>query len=98
MNKHLIPTNDNGDPPIQDNHTAQIMNAVADGLNDVFNQGKKGEEATYGWCLFVFPYGTARMNYISNCDRKDMVKAMMNFLERNKNIVAEIEEEDRDGI
>lgn len=45
-----------------------------------------------GFALLVFPLGDAkdgRMNYISNAQRPDMVKAMEEFIEKNKQIMEE---------
>jgi|GEM_PF-2509148 len=64
------------DDPIQAD-LVERMNALAFLLE---------EEALPGWgfALLVFPFGKeGRMNYISNAERSDMVKAMKEFIARN---------------
>lgn len=40
----------------------------------------------YGFCLLVFPLGEndGRMNYICNCERKDMLVALKEFVAKNE--------------
>lgn len=54
-------------------------------LNDILNESGKKE---VGFCLLSFKFGEpteySRINYISNANRKDMIKALEDFLEREK--------------
>lgn len=63
--------------PIEKKHSA-AMNAVAHTLDQVF--------AGYGWALLVFEQNTTkgRMNYISNSNRADMLRAMREFIAKNE--------------
>ena len=57
-----------GDAPIEQAYREQ-MNAVAQGLDDVFNGKAKGANRKVGFVLLVFPFGEAessRCNFISN--------------------------------
>jgi len=73
--------------PIQDEIKEQ-MQAWGNVLDETFN-GKdcKLEDRKYGFALLVFPFGeddgTHRMNYISNATRRDMIKAMKEFIARD---------------
>ncbi|BCF88721.1 hypothetical protein [Paraburkholderia largidicola] len=59
--------------PIEPRHR-KAMNDVAEVLADVFTD--------QGFVLLVFPLNDAvgRMNYISNAERDDAVKAMVEFI------------------
>ena len=73
-----------GDQPIEPKHR-QMMNAIAEGLDEVFNGDKKGKDKDVGFVLMVFPYGEhdGRCNYISNgADRKDIVALMKEMIAR----------------
>lgn len=63
------------DSEIVEQHRAQ-MNALARGIDEIFNGELKGPARRVGFVLLVFDYGEAsgsRCNYISNgADRKDM--------------------------
>jgi hypothetical protein len=78
MNKHQL-----GDAPIEEAHRAQ-MNAVAQGLEEVFNGSAKGNDRKVGFVLLVFPLGDhdGRCNYISNADRRDIVTLMKEQIKR----------------
>lgn len=43
-----------------------------------------------GFALLIFPFGgdDGRMNYISNADRPDMVKALEEFIQKNRAYMA----------
>lgn len=75
------------DEPIQP-EISQQMKCWAEVLDDTFN-GKdcKSEDRKYGFALFVFKFdeveGDQRMNYISNATRRDMIKAMKEFIARD---------------
>lgn len=73
-----------GDAPIEQKYK-ELMNAVAGGLDDVFNGSVKGAARKVGFVLLVFEYGEAegRCNYISNgADRKDIVVMMKEQIKR----------------
>lgn len=74
-----------GDGPIEDRFREQ-MNAVARGLDVVFNGELTGSKRTVGFVLMVFPYGDTegeRCNYISNgADRRDVVTLMKEMIAR----------------
>jgi hypothetical protein len=62
-----------GDGPIESRYHAK-MNAIAEGLDEILNDGaKKGERHT-GFVLLVFPFNNhdGRCNYISNSERADI--------------------------
>ena len=69
----IPPNHTIGDAPIQEDLRV-MMNAVAAGLDDVFNGKDMGKDRTIGFILLTFPYGsTGRCNYISNGARRDDV-------------------------
>lgn len=74
-----------GDGPIQKEYHAR-MNAVAQGLDEVFNGKAKGAARETGFVLLVFPFGDAngqRCNFISNgADRRDIVTLMKEMIAR----------------
>ena len=74
-----------GDKPIEPKYIEQ-MNAVAKGLDKVFNGDLKGKDRLTGFVLMVFPIGAGddhRCNYISNgADRKDIVALMKEMIAR----------------
>lgn len=73
-----------GDAPIEESYRAQ-MNAVAAGLDDVFNGQARGADKKVGFVLMLFEYGShdGRCNYISNgADRKDVVTLMKEMIAR----------------
>ena len=55
--------------------SADVMRSLAEGINQVL--GKK-----YGFCLLVYEHGIdkGRMNYVSNSQREDGIKAMKEFI------------------
>lgn len=64
------------DDPISEEYRAK-MNQVAGALDDFFNPS----ERTTGFALFIFEFGaTSRINYISNAQREDMMKAVSQWL------------------
>ena len=81
----------NGNHNIEDSHGPieeefqEKMRALGLMLDDVFNESGKKET---GFCLLSFKFGEpteySRINYISNASRKDMIKALEDFLKRNK--------------
>jgi len=74
-----------GDGPIQKEYHAR-MNAVAQGLDEIFNGKVKGPARETGFVLLVFPFGsteTGRCNFISNgADRRDIVTLMKEMIAR----------------
>jgi predicted component of type VI protein secretion system len=73
-----------GDAPIEAAYREQ-MNAVARGLDEIFNGDAKGPARKVGFVLMVFEYGNhdGRCNYISNgADRRDIVTLMKEMIAR----------------
>jgi hypothetical protein len=73
-----------GDAPIEAEYREK-MNAVAQGLDEVFNGEARGKDRKVGFVLLVFPYGEGegRCNYISNgADRKDIVTMLKEQIKR----------------
>lgn len=75
-----------GDGPIQQEYHA-TMNAVAQGLDEMFNGKARGPDRKTGFVLLVFPFGEAglkdRCNFISNgADRRDVVTLMKEMIAR----------------
>jgi hypothetical protein len=73
-----------GDAPIEETYRAQ-MNAVAQGLDQIFNGDAKGPDRRVGFVLLVFEFGEqeGRCNYISNgADRKDVVTLFKEQIKR----------------
>ena len=73
-----------GDGPIEDKHFER-MNALAEGIDQIFNGDVRGPDRETGFVLMVFPYGdrSGRCNYISNgADRKDIVVLMKEMIAR----------------
>ena len=72
--------------PIDPRHL-EIMNALARGLDEIFNADAKGRDRKVGFALFIFPLGEpgGRCNYISNGNRRDivaMLKAQIDHFEK----------------
>lgn len=79
MSEHRL-----GDAPIEP-AVHKLMNAIAGGLDEVFNGEAKGADRDWGFVLMVFPFGdhSGRCNYISNgADRKDVVTLMKEMIAR----------------
>lgn len=73
-----------GDAPI-DPQFHQMMNAIAGGLDDILNPGRKGgEPKENGFVLLVFPLEghDGQCNYISNARRQDIVVLLKEQLAR----------------
>ena len=74
-----------GDGPIQQRYREQ-MQAVAQGLDEVFNGDARGHDREIGFVLLVFPFGDvdgARCNFISNgANRRDVVTLMREMIAR----------------
>jgi len=65
-----------------DRKTQQMMQAIAQGLDKGLNEpGKKD----IGFVVLLFPFNApegARTNYVSNCDRKDVLVALKEVVAR----------------
>lgn len=72
-----------GDGPVQKEYEDQ-MRAVALAIDRFFNGDARSGERKAGFVLMVFPIGTddGRCNYISNCDRADIVTLMREQIRR----------------
>jgi len=73
-----------GDAPIQEEYYTK-MNALANGIDEIFNGDVKGDKRETGFVLMVFPFGSkdGRCNYISNgADREDVVCLMKEMIAR----------------
>ncbi len=67
-----------GDAPIEPEYR-ESMNAVAEGLDRIFNGEARGAERQTGFVLLVFPFGESegRCNYISNGANRKEVAIML---------------------
>ena len=85
MNRHERRAADRlGDAPVEEAYRAQ-MNAVAAGLDEMFNGTKRGDARETGFVLLVFPFGSTggRCNFISNgADRRDIVTLFKEMIAR----------------
>lgn len=73
-----------GDAPIEPEYRAKMV-ALANGINEIFNGDKKGDERETGFVLLVFPFGekAGRCNYISNgAAREDIVTMFKEQIKR----------------
>jgi len=73
-----------GDAPIQKEYYEE-MNALANGIDEIFNGDAKGDKRETGFVLMVFPFGSndGRCNYISNgANREDIVCLMKEMIAR----------------
>jgi hypothetical protein len=73
-----------GDQPIEAAYFEK-MNAVAQALDEVLNDGVKGPARKVGFVLLLFEFGGAdgRCNFISNgADRKDIVVLFKEMIAR----------------
>lgn len=61
----------------------EAMQVVAETLDGFFNGDRKPKRV--GFCLLVFPADQPegeRVNYVSNCDRQDMIVALKEIVAR----------------
>jgi hypothetical protein len=75
-----------GDQPIEAQYVKQ-MEAVAGGLDRIFNGEAKGADRKVGFVLLVFEFGEGegRCNYISNgADREDIIQLFEEQIKRFK--------------
>jgi hypothetical protein len=73
-----------GDAPVSEEYRLQ-MQAVAEGVDRIFNGTARGTNRKTGFVIMVFPYGDhdGRCNYMSNgADRKDIVVLMKEMIAR----------------
>ena len=73
-----------GDAPIEPAYFDH-MNAVAEGLDKIFNGDVKGKDRDIGFVLLVFRYGEkeGRCNFISNgADRREIVVMFKEMISR----------------
>lgn len=77
------------DAPIQQQYR-EMMNGLAEGIDDVLNGNTKPKKI--GFALFMFEFGhieANRVNYISNGPREDMLVAVREWLARAEGRVVE---------
>ena len=72
-----------GDAPIEPEYQAK-MNAIAEGLDKIFNGAAHGEEPQTGFVLLIFPFWDhwGRCNYISNADPADILTMLRGQVKR----------------
>jgi hypothetical protein len=73
-----------GDQPIEPQYIEQ-MNALAQGIDKIFNGDAKGDDRKTGFVLLCFPYKDheGRCNFISNgADRRDLVVLFREMIRR----------------
>ena len=73
-----------GDGPIEDRYR-RMMEAIAKGLDEIFNGEERGNDREVVFVLLVFPFEgrEGRCNYISNgADRRDIVVMMKEQIAR----------------
>ena len=72
-----------GDAPIEPQYI-ETMNALARGIDEIFNGEAKGADREVGFVLLVFNFGDeGRCNFISNgADRKDIVTLFREMIAR----------------
>lgn len=68
-------------------HSAPIRPEVRERMNDVAELIDGALPEGFGFVLLVFNFGEAGfMNYISNADRADMVRAMKEFVAKEEGV------------
>ena len=76
-----------GDAPVDEKYHQQMV-AIAQTLDEFFNEGVKGRKRQTGFVLMVYPFNDegrtdGRCNYISNgADRRDVVTLMKEMIAR----------------
>ena len=72
-----------GDAEIEPKHH-RMMNTIAQALDELFNEGRRRDQRTTGFCLMVFPFEgfDGRCNYISNANRAEVVTLLKEQLAR----------------
>jgi hypothetical protein len=60
--------------------TRDMMQAIASSLDEALNGGKHDRKSkSIGFVVLLFPFDQvegARTNYVSNCDRRDIIAAL----------------------
>lgn len=65
------------------NKNAEFMRSVAEGVDRELNGELKGMDRKFGFALVVFEFHKPGIgNYISNANRKDMIKSLKDTVER----------------
>lgn len=70
--------------PVQEQYK-EVMNGLANGIDDILNGGKKGHDRTVCFVLLLSEFGDikgGRVNYISNGERDDCISMMKEILAR----------------
>jgi hypothetical protein len=65
----------------------KLMNDIGRMIGNAVKETVKSTGEEYGFALLMFGVKgdeSSRMNYISNCDREDMLAAMKEFIARNE--------------
>lgn len=57
-----------------------VMNEIASLIDRALNEARNPNEEKVGFMLMVF--GDGHLNYISNCDRSQVIAAMLEWIER----------------
>lgn len=73
-----------GDAPIEEQYRAQMV-AIAQAIDDLFNEGLEHPNKKVGFVLLTFAYGShdGRCNFLSNgADRKDIVTLFREMIAR----------------
>ncbi len=65
--------NELGDAPIEEG-LIEVMNQLASGIDQILN--RNNEPKPNGFILMCFPFEGSRCNYISNANRKDVLKLL----------------------
>lgn len=69
-----------------DDNTSRLMNHVAKNVDTMFNGTKRPGDN--GFVILVFPRSAEpgqRVNYVSNCERGEMTRALQEVVERFTN-------------
>lgn len=73
-------------------HVVAEMNAIASAIDQLMNPDKKNKKV--GFMLLMFDFAgpkSNRVNYIANCDRKDGINAMKEFIARAERRISDSE-------
>ena len=65
---------------------AQEMRDIAEFVSYLLHEDKGRIKNEIGFCILTFDVKTDRgmANYVSNCQREDMIKALKEFIDRNE--------------
>lgn len=73
-----------GDAPIEHQYR-DLMNGLAEGIDEILNGERRGKERKTGFVLLVFNFGDGpgrRANYISNAERDDVLDLLRQQIKR----------------